>query len=75
MTADKKPTQPRPVVRHTVRTRDGGTKTMKVTRGLAIKLHCTECMGDNHPDDCTSKLCALYPFRGITRAALRGDKA
>lgn len=73
MSTDKKPSKPRPVVTHTVRTKDGGRKTMKITRGLAIKLHCTECMGDNHPSDCTSKLCPLHPFRGITRAAMKGE--
>lgn len=55
---------------HTVRTRDGGTVTLTVNRGAAIKLMCTECLGwDTHPRDCTAKLCPLYPFRGLTTAS------
>ena len=40
------------------------------TRARAIKLHCTECLGfEEHPRDCTSKNCALYPFRGRSTLA------
>ena len=66
--------KPRPVVTHTVRTKDGLTKSLRMTRNLAIKLHCTECMGDNHPSTCTSLLCPLYPYRGQTRASQKGDR-
>ena len=59
---------------HTVRTQDGGTRTMKMARTLAVRAMCTECMGwDSHPKDCTSKLCPLYPFRGRTQATAKGD--
>ena len=58
---------------HTVRTRDGKTKKVVINRNEAIKLHCTECMGDQNPKDCTSPLCALFPFRKATRLAFVGD--
>ena len=60
---------------HTVRTNkpDGtGRVTLSpYTRGLAIKLHCTECLGhEGDPKkDCTSPNCALYPFRKKSLAA------
>lgn len=58
---------------HEVRASDGGTIKLTYGKGQAIKLHCTECMGfETHPRDCTSIHCALYPFRGQTRAARRG---
>lgn len=53
---------------HTIHIRDGGTKTLNITRDLAIKLFCTECLGyETHPKDCTSKFCPLYPYRGKTQ--------
>jgi len=56
---------------HTVRTADGGTIAIApYNRGKAIAIHCTECMGhETHPKECTSPLCALYPFRRRTLAA------
>lgn len=56
-------------VSHTVRTKTGGTVTLNITRGKAIKMFCTECLGwETHPNECTSPLCPLYPYRGLTRA-------
>jgi hypothetical protein len=52
---------------HTVRGYGGGepVEMQGLTRARAIKLHCTECMGwECHPKECTSPLCALYPYRG-----------
>lgn len=51
---------------HAVRGWSGGEVEIQgLTRARAIKLHCTECMGwEGHPRDCTSPLCALYPYRG-----------
>lgn len=61
---------PRKEVFHTVRTNSGGTKELKLTRGLAIKLMCTECMGfEQNPVECTEKLCPLYPYRKKSLAA------
>ena len=56
---------------HTVRTRDGGTRKIGTyTRGLAIKLHCTECLGfEGDPKECTCPKCPLFPFRGRSQAA------
>ena len=35
------------------------------TRSKAIKAFCTECMGfSEHPRECTSPVCPLYPYRG-----------
>jgi hypothetical protein len=57
-------------MKHTIRTKDYG-KTKRVvdvdgyTRGRAIKLFCTECLGyEDHPNDCTANMCPLYPYRG-----------
>jgi hypothetical protein len=59
-------------VAHTVRTRDGGQKAIKYGRKQAILLMCTECLGwEGHPKTCTSPLCPLFPFRGITMSSQR----
>ena len=62
-------------MKHTVRSKEYGT-TKKVvdidnyTRGKAIKLFCTECLGfEDHPRDCTALKCPLYPFRARTTLA------
>jgi len=61
--------------KHTIRTRDEGTKTFTYGRKQGIFLMCVECLGwDDHPKVCTSKMCPLYPFRGQTMASQRGDK-
>ena len=63
------------LVTHTVRTRDFGTKTLKYGRKQAIYLMCVECQGwENHPNDCTSPLCPLFPFRGSTMASQHSKK-
>ena len=57
---------------NTIRTSDGGMKTIKYSRAMAIKLMCMECMGwETHPKDCTSKHCPLFPFRGYTQTGLK----
>ncbi len=60
---------------HTVRSKDGGTVTFKnYTKGNAIKIHCTECMGwETNPADCTSPMCPLFPFRKRTLATQHGN--
>ena len=61
-------------ITHTVRSADYGTKKVAgLTRGMAIKLMCTECMGFDSPSDCTSPMCPLFPFRGMTRKSKIGD--
>ena len=62
------------IIGHTVRTADGKTKMFKkLSRSLAIKMLCTECMGFGDPKECTSPLCPVFPFRKKTLASMRGD--
>lgn len=59
----------------TVRTKDGGTKTFRYNRRMAILMTCVECMGfETHPSECTCTKCPLYPFRGATLKTARCDK-
>jgi len=58
---------------HTMRARDGGTVTIATSRARAIACFCTECLGwETNPKDCTSPLCALYPFRRNTTRTRQG---
>jgi len=64
----------REVITHTARTNHpngAGKVTIEgYNRALAIKIHCTECMGhETDPRECTSPNCALFPFRKKTLAA------
>lgn len=54
---------------HTIRTRKGGTICIEnYNKPKAIRAFCAECMGwESDPEDCTSTLCPLYPFRGNSR--------
>jgi hypothetical protein len=56
---------------HTVRAKDGGVVTLHLSPAMAIKVNCMECLGweCNPKTDCTSPLCACFPFRGYTRRA------
>jgi hypothetical protein len=59
---------------HTIRTKDGGKRTLSYGRKKAIQLLCTECLGwETNPKDCTSPLCPVFPFRGKTLAGLKGE--
>lgn len=63
---------------HTVRTADNDfVRIPRLTRGLAIRMHCTECLGwqGNAKEDCTDELCCLFPFRGRSLRAYRGTEA
>jgi hypothetical protein len=53
-------------IEHTVRAKSGKlVKVKNYTRGKAIKVHCTECMGwETHPKECTDPNCPSYPYRG-----------
>lgn len=54
-------------ITHTVRTSSNKRLTVKLTRGLAIKLMCMECLGwECNPKECVSTLCPLFPYRGRT---------
>jgi len=62
------------VIKHTIRTKDGGTKTLKLGRSLAMALMCTECMGwEENPSECSVPLCPLFPWRVRSRAGYEGD--
>jgi len=58
-------------VSHIVRSRSGENIAINgMTRGKAIKLFCTECLGwESNPADCTAPLCPLFPYRGKTMAS------
>ena len=58
--------------KHTIRRKSGKLKEVELTRSLAIKAFCTECLGfETHPGDCESINCPLWPFRGKTTIAFR----
>ena len=62
---------------HAVRTKDGHTITIeKYTRGKAIRLFCTECMGwsGDPVKECTDTLCPLFTFRKRTLATYSSQK-
>lgn len=52
-------------IRHTIRDSKAGTKRVTLTARKAIIEHCKECLGFNSHEvrRCTSRLCALFPFR------------
>ncbi len=53
--------------KHTIHDKNGNPITVNLTRSLAIKACCTECLGfEDNPSNCTSLFCPLYPFRGKT---------
>ena len=58
--------------KHTIHRKSGKLKEVELTRSLAIKAFCTECLGfETHPKDCESFNCPLWPFRGKTTIAFR----
>ena len=52
-------------VKHTIRTADGRTQEVELTRGKAIRLNCLECCNWQSREVrlCVCILCALYPYR------------
>lgn len=51
-------------VKHKIKTKEGKLVEKKLTRSRAIIENCKECLGwETNPRDCSSKFCALYPFR------------
>jgi len=53
------------MIEHTIRKKEGGTKTVILSALKAIRLNCLECAcwSAYEVKHCTSKLCPLYPFR------------
>lgn len=62
-------------IKHTIRSKDGGTVEVTLSRTQAIKAMCTECMGfgEGHPKECTDLKCPLWPFRGKIQLAYHAD--
>ena len=62
-------------IRHTIRSKDRGTKEVPLTRKSAIRIFCKECMGwvTSEIEKCTAPLCPLFVFR--TGHAKTGRKA
>ncbi len=53
------------MIKHTIRTKDGGIKKVSLTLLKAIRYQCLECVcwSAYEVKNCSSKLCALYAFR------------
>jgi hypothetical protein len=53
------------MIRHTIRSKDGGTKEISLTPLKAIRNKCLECVywSASEVKRCTSKLCSLHPYR------------
>ncbi len=53
------------MIKHKIRAKNGGTRSVNITPLKAIRLQCVECMGFSvyEPAHCTSPLCSLYPYR------------
>lgn len=72
LAAGRKERKTKAPLTHTVRTRDGKMVEIEnYTRGMAVKLMCTECMGFEGSEvaKCSDPHCPLYPFRKMTRLA------
>lgn len=53
------------MIKHIIRSKNGGTKEVSLTPIKAIRYQCLECMGWSAYEikKCTGKLCHLYPYR------------
>ena len=53
------------MIKHTIRSKDGGTKEVSLSPLRAIRLHCLECLGWSAYEikRCTGKLCPLFQYR------------
>ena len=53
------------MIKHEIRSPDGGTRTVNLTPIKAIRLFCLECMGWSAYEvkDCVSELCTLHSYR------------
>jgi hypothetical protein len=74
MQSGRKSSPTRSTVNHTVLCSNGLYLIARLTRKTAILAFCTECLGfEDHPDNCTSRFCPLYPFRGKTLRSKTGN--
>ena len=53
------------MIRHEIRSRDGGNKIVTLSPLKAIRLNCLECVcwSAYEAKNCTSKICPLFPYR------------
>ncbi len=53
------------MIKHTIRSKDGGTKEVSLSPLKAIRLNCLECVcwSAQEVKYCTAKLCPLYTYR------------
>ena len=53
------------MIKHTIRSKDGGTREVSLSSLRAVRNHCLECVGWSPLEvkNCKSPLCSLFPFR------------
>jgi len=53
------------MIKHVIRSKDGGTKEVSLTPLKAIRYQCLECVcwSAYEVKSCTGKRCPLYPYR------------
>ncbi len=53
------------MIKHVIRSKDGGDKNISITPLKAIRYQCLECVcwSASEVKRCTSKICSLYPYR------------
>ncbi len=53
------------MIKHTIRSKDGGTKEVSLSPLRAIRFNCLECVSWSASEvkNCTAKLCSLFPYR------------
>ncbi len=53
------------MIKHRIRSKDGGTKDVSLSALKAIRLNCLECVcwSAFEVKNCTSILCPLFPYR------------
>ena len=53
------------MIKHEIRSKDGGTSEVSLTPIKAIRCQCIECMGfvTSEVKGCASPLCSLFPYR------------
>ncbi len=62
------------MIKHTIRSKNGGTKEASLTPMKAIRYQCLGCMGWSASEvkRCTSLFCSLFPYRMGTNPERKG---
>ncbi len=62
------------MIKHTIRSKNGGTKAVSLSPLKAIRYQCLECMGFSAFEvrKCTGPLCSLHPYRLGTNPERKG---